>query len=111
MSYWLDKIDALVAQQKKMEAPLTLEGIPGITLAEFARRNLAVEIYSELLRSTFWLCSNDQMFSQIEEDAPGSVCYTVDEMRELIDLDPSPVDLQKIQDAKITFTSSILKNR
>ncbi len=111
MSYWLNKIDALIDQQKKAKTQLSLEGIPGITLAEFARHDLAVEIYSEFLQCELWLCSNHKMASQIREAAPGSVCYTVDEMRKLIDLDPSLVDLQKIQDAKIAFPGSILKNR
>ena len=76
MSYWLDKIEEIIEQQKKEETPLTIESIPGITLAEFARRDIAVEIYSEFLQCKIWLCSNDEIATQLKMDAPEQVCYT-----------------------------------
>ena len=109
MSYWLDKIDEILEQQKKEETSLTVESIPGITLAEFARRDIAVEIYSEFLQCDIWLCSNDEIASQLKKDAPEQVCYTLDEIRSLLTLNPSPESLKKNHEAKIVFPNSKLK--
>ena len=109
MSYWLDKIDEILEQQKKEEKSLTVESIPCITLAEFARRDIAVEIYSEFLQCDIWLCSNDEIASQLKKDAPEQVCYTLDEIRSLLTLNPSPESLKKIHEAKIVFPNSKLK--
>ncbi len=100
MSYWLDKIEEVIEKQIKEETPLTLECIPGITLAEFARRDIAVEIYSEFLQCKIWLCSNDEIATQLKKDAPEQVCYTLDEIRSLLTLNPSPESLKKIHEAK-----------
>lgn len=109
MSYWLDKLDELIEQEKKEETPTTLENIPGITLAEFARRNMAVEIYSELLGCNIWLCSNKEMAAQVKKDDPETVTYTTHELRELVKLNPDPEGLKKIHDAKRVFPGSTLK--
>ena len=109
MSYWLDKLDEILEQQKKEETPLTVESIPGITLAEFASRDMAVEIYSEFLQCDIWLCSNDEIASQLKKDASEQVCYTLDEIRSLSTLNPSPESLKKIHEAKIVFPNSKLK--
>jgi hypothetical protein len=99
----------LLEQQKKEETSLTVESIPGITLAEFARRDIAVEIYSEFLQCDIWLCSNDEIASQLKKDASEQVCYTLDEIRSLSTLNPSPESLKKIHEAKIVFPNSKLK--
>ncbi len=109
MSYWLDKLDEIIEQQKNEETPLTLECIPGITLTEFARRDIAVEIYSDFLQCNLWLCSNNEMATQLKKDAPEQVCYTLDELRHLISLNPDPKSLQKINSAKSVFPGSTLK--
>jgi len=111
MSYWLDKIEEIIEQQKKEETPLTVECIPGITHAEFAKRDLAVEIYSDFLQCNIWLCSNDEIATQLKRDAPGQVCYTLDEIKSLLTLNPSPESLKKIHEAKIVFPNSKLKER
>ena len=109
MGYWLNKLDSITEQKKGVDNQLTLEEIPGITLSEFARRDMAVEIFSEFLQCNIWLCSNDGMAAQIMKDAPGSFCYTVDELRHLISLDPGPESLRKIHEAKIMNPGSIIK--
>jgi len=109
MSYWLDRLDEIIEQQEKEETPLTVESIPGITLAEFARRTIAVEIYSDFLQCNLWLCSNNEMAAQIRRDAPEQICYTLDEIRSLLTLNPSPESLKKIHEAKLVFPNSNLK--
>jgi len=109
MSYWIDRVDEILDQQKKEETPLTVESIPGITLAEFARRDIAVEIYSEFLQCDIWLCSNDEIASQLKKDASEQACYTLKELRHLLTLNPSPESLKKIHEAKIVFPNSKLK--
>lgn len=109
MSYWLDKFEAIIDEQKQKETELSIEEIPSITLAEFARRDMAVEIYSELLNCKLWLCSNDEMTVQIKRDAPGAVCYTVSELRELIRLKPGLESLRSVHDIKVIFPCSTIK--
>lgn len=58
MSYWVDKLEKLIEEQKKQEPSLAVEGLPNIPLFEFYRREMAVEIYSEVLVCNLWLCSN-----------------------------------------------------
>ena len=109
MSYWLEKIEEVIEKQIKEDTPLTVECIPGITLTEFARRDIAVEIYSDFLQCNLWLCSNNEMATQLKKDAPEQVCYTLDELRHLISLNPDPKSLQKINSAKSVFPGSTLK--
>lgn len=109
MSYWLDKIEEIIEQQEKKETPLALERIPGISLGEFEKRDIAVEIYSEFLECNIWLCSNYEIAAQLKKDAPEQVCYTLDEIRWILTLSPSPGSLAKIHEAKIVFPNSKLK--
>ena len=109
MSYWLDKIEEIIEQQRKEETPLSVECVPGITLVEFARRDIAVEIYSDFLQCNIWLCSNNEMVAQIRSDDPEQLCYTTHELRELVKLNPGSEDLKKIHDAKRVFPGSTLK--
>lgn|GEM_PF-1784961 len=79
-----------------------------LRLSEFERRDLAVEIYSEVLGCTVWLCSNKEMASQVKRDDP-EACYTTHELRELVKLNLHSEDLKKIHDAKRVFPGSSLK--
>jgi len=109
MSYWVDKIEEAIVQQKKEDTPLTVENLPSITLTEFARRDIAVEIYSDFLQCNIWFCSNNEIATQLKKDAPGQVCYTIDEIRSLLTLNPSPESIKKIHEAKTSFAGSIIK--
>lgn len=103
MSYWVEKFDAIADRLKNEETPASVEGISGIALTEFARRDIAVEIYSEVLGCNIWFCSNDKIATQIRKDSQGQVCYTVEELRHLISLNPGPESLIKIHEAKRIF--------
>jgi hypothetical protein len=48
------------------------------------------------------------MIAQVKQDDPGAVTYTVDEMRELIRLNPDPESLQAINNTKSVFGNSRL---
>jgi len=106
MSYWVNKLDELIERQKNAEIPLTIESISDITLSEFARREIAVEIYSEYLDCTLWLCSNSEMANQLRRDDPDKTCYTLEEIKHLLSLNPSIESLKQIHEAKVTFPSS-----
>lgn len=108
MSYWGKKLEKLINEQNEQETTLTPEMLPALTLTEFARRNIAIEIYSEVLGCNLWLCSNNEMKAQIVRDAPGQVYYTAKELRNLVKLDLSPKDLMKIHEAKEIFSNSRL---
>jgi hypothetical protein len=106
MSNWVEKLEKLIEEQKKHETPLDIEGLSRLSLAEFSRRDMAVEIYSEILGREVWLCSNAEMVLQIKDDLPGAICYTAKELREIVKLNPSPEDLKQINEAKTTFPAS-----
>lgn len=109
MSYWVEKFDEVAERLKQEETPATVEGISGTTLTEFARRDIAVEIYSEVLECNLWLCSNNKIAAQIRKDAPGQVCYTADELRHLLNLNPRPEDLIKVHNTKNIFDGTLIK--
>ena len=87
---------------------INLERILSMRLSEFAKRNMAIEIYSEVLGRSFWLCFNELMALQVKEDYPDTVTYTVDEMRELIRLNPNTESLRSIHNVKSVFGNSRL---
>ena len=76
MSY-LEIIDRVLEKQRKEKANPQRD-ISLLRLSELAKRNIAIEIYSEILGCTVWLCSNELMALQVKEDYPGAVTYTVD---------------------------------
>ena len=88
------------------ETTPTLDQVSLWTLSQLAKRNMAIEIYSEILDREVWLCSNELMVLQVKEDYPDAVTYTVDEMRELIRLNPTPEDIKRIYDAKSVLERS-----
>ena len=102
MREWLFK----VPDDELLEEAGNLVDIPFLLLSEFEKREIAVEIYSELLKCNIWLCSDEDMADQIKMDSPGAVCYTTHELRDIIKLNPSPESLKKINEAKGTFPGS-----
>ncbi len=104
MSY-LQKLENLTEKQKSEPKPSSKE-ILQMSLSKFASRDLAVEIYSEVLRCKIWFCSNTDMAKQIKGDDPTAVCYTAGELQKLIELNPSKDFLKKIHDTKSVFKNS-----
>jgi hypothetical protein len=82
------------------------DNLPQLTLDEFAKRNIAIEMFSEILGSNVWLCSNEEMANQIKRDIPDAVCYTSDELRDLLNLYPTPEDIRKLNLVKGQFNNS-----
>ena len=82
--------------------------IPNIKISEFKKRNIAVEVYSEILNENVWFCSNEEMVKQILEDDSNAVCYTANELQKLIELNPSKDFLKKIHDTKTVFDDSTI---
>jgi len=93
---------------KTLQARLNKE-VEKLKLSEFERRDIAVEIYSEVLGCTVWLCSNKEMAAQVKKDDPEAITCTTHELRELVKLNPGSEDLKKIHDAKRVFPGSTLK--
>lgn len=113
----MSKIWDIILKKKNHEfeardKPQTVENVCGITINEFKKRTLGIEIFSEVLNENVWFCSDEGMAEQIQNDDPGAVCYTADELSELIDLDPSEDFLKKIHNAKSVFEDSrIIKTK
>lgn len=93
-----------------LEEPKTqsfaIEGISKMTLLELSKRDMAIEIYSEILGCNIWLCNDEEMASQIKRDDPRAITYTVDEIRRLLSLKVSPEEIKRIHDAKSVFEGS-----
>jgi hypothetical protein len=77
-----------------------------LELSEFAKRNMGIEIYSEILGCNVWLCSNEEMASQLRQDDPEAITYTVKELIELIKLQPDSDEIIRINHAKKVFANS-----
>ncbi len=92
--------------KKNIESPCNFDHISQLKLSELSKRNMAIEIYSEILERTVWLCSNELMALQVKEDDPEAVCFTVDEMKQLIKLQPTPEELRRLYDVKSVFNGS-----
>jgi len=96
-------------QKEKLEArnePLGVDEVCGISIDEFRKRNIAVEIYSKVLDEKIWFCSNTDMAKQIKGDDPSAVCYTTDELQKLIELNSSKEFLKNIHETKKVFNPS-----
>lgn len=108
MGYWLDKLEKAKAEIKRKETPATVEGISDMRFSELEKRNLAVEIYSEILGYSVWLCGNGKMVNQLQEDAPDALVFTVPEFRHLLELNPGPEALKQIFTVKKAFPGSAI---
>lgn len=104
---YLDIIDRVLEEQKK-EPKQVFGDISLLRLSELAKRNMAIEIYSQILSCEVWLCSNELMVKSVKKDYPAAITYTVDEMKELIRLNPTPEDLKRVHNAKTVFPGSKL---
>jgi len=100
----------LKKQNHEFEPEITIINFPKLLLSEFKKCNMAVEVYSEFLDEKIWFCSNTDMAKQIKEDDPAAITYTVDEILNLIELNPAPEELRRIHNAKEVFTGSKLIN-
>ena len=89
-----------------LRSKLTIENIPSIKLSDFANLDCAIKIHSKVLNAEVWLCSDNEMEKQINNEEPGITTYTVREIMELIKLNPSPHELRKINDIKAVFRGS-----
>ena len=78
-------------------------------IQDFAKRNLAFQIYSKTLNEEIWFCSNKSMENKIRNDDPDSTCYTADELLEIIKLDLTKERLKKLHDLKKTFRGRVVQ--
>ena len=92
----------------KREEPqsLEIEGVSRLTLFELSKRDIAIQVYSGFLNCIIWLCSNEEMAAQIKRDDPEAITYSVDEIMNLIKLNPDPDGLRRIHNAKEVFMNS-----
>jgi hypothetical protein len=109
MSY-LERVEKYMSKRREggnsKEETLNLDHILKLKLSELAKRNMAIEIYSEILGCEIWLCSNEEMATQVREDEPGAIIYTTEELQKLIELNPDPEGLRNIHIAKSIFSGS-----
>jgi len=83
-----------------------IQNIEQMRLSEIEKRDIAIEIYSDVLCSEIWLCSNEELSAQVQHENPGAVCYIVSELRELIRNCTNSEDLKIIHGAKCVFSNS-----
>ena len=75
-------------------------------LSELSKRKIAIMIYSQILNSNIWICSNEEMITQVKEDEPGAITYSLDEIRKILNLNPKPEELRELHNAKLVFPNS-----
>ena len=85
---------------------LTPNEIATMGLSECAERGIAIEIHSEVLGSNIWFCPDDAMANQLKKDDPSAITYTVDELKHLLNLNPTPEDIKKLHFLKKGFKNS-----
>jgi len=85
---------------------LLKKDIGTLNLSELSKRRIAIMIYSTILNSNIWICSNEEMITQVKEDEPGAITYSLDEIRKILNLNPNPEDLKAIHNAKSVFPNS-----
>ena len=85
---------------------ILIQNIEQMRLSEIEKRDIAIEIYSDVLCSEIWLCSNEELSAQVQHEDSESVCYIVSELRELNRNCTSPEDLKIIHEAKRVFSNS-----
>ncbi len=96
--------EILVQVYKEDFLPLT-----EMKIKNFAKRNLAIQVYSKTLNEEVLFCSNASMEKKVRTDQPESVCYTADELLEIIKLDLTKERLMKFHELKKTFRGKVLK--
>jgi len=96
--------EVLVQDYKENFLPLT-----EMKIKDFAKRNLAFEVFSKTLNEEVLFCSNASMEKKVRTDQPESVCYTADELLEIIKLDLTKERLMKFHELKKTFRGKVLK--
>lgn len=75
-------------------------------LSEMEKQEIVIKIYSDVLCSELWLCSNEELSAQVQHEHLGTVCYTVSEMINIIKLNPGFGAIQTIHEAKAVFQGS-----
>ncbi len=93
-----------------LRSQLTVESIPSIKLSDFANLDCAIKIHSKVLNAEVWLCSDNEMEKQINNEEPWITTYTVSEIMELIKLNPSSEDVIRIHSVKEVFNHSKIIN-
>jgi hypothetical protein len=82
------------------------DNLPQLTLDEFSKRNMGIEIYSEVVGGNIWFCCDSAMANQIRKENPSTITYTVDELRHLLSLNPTPEEIKKLNLVKEEFSNS-----
>ena len=98
-------VETLEEQVKRLEEVLK-HNIEQMRLSEIEKREMAIKIYSDVLCDEIWLCSNEELSAQVQNEDPGVVCYIISELRELIRNCTNPDNLKIIHDAKCVFPNS-----
>ncbi len=77
-----------------------------LPLKKLKELNIALQVESEVLNDTFWICSNDKMSEQVKKDDPDSVVYHIDEIGEILKSEPDKENLLSTHEAKKFFRKS-----
>jgi len=66
----------------------------------------SVLIHSEKLNKDIWICKDEQNQSDITSKQRDAICFTIDELKILSELNPNLSDYKKIIDAKQVFNNA-----
>ncbi len=95
---YLDKLEKFKAREKEdknqsEKERLTLHDAISMCHSENKKSRKGLRIYFDILESTIWLCIDKEQASQVEQDDPEAICYTVAEIEEILSRKPNHEDL------------------
>ena len=99
----LDNFDA-----SKIPKNASKENKKSFNQSTFKERDLAFQVYSEVLKCKVWFCSNDAMAKQVMNDDPEAITYTADELTRLLKHNPTPEGLNSINNVKKVLKQSVI---
>jgi len=92
---------------EKKEYKENLIPLNEMKIKDFAKRSMAIQIFSKTFDEEIWFCSNEEMANKIREDDPESICYTADELIHLNNLNLDKSGIRKLHNLKKTFRGKI----
>jgi len=97
-----------VEQKVKILEERLKEAISQLRFSEFSKLDISLEVDSDVLGCTIWFCPNEESASALKAENPKAVTYTADELLEILNLDPSHEDLNRIHCIKTIFKDSVV---
>lgn len=95
---------ALLVENRPHENNTNHDHITFMPLDKFGKSNMAIKVYSELLREEIWIVSNEEMKNKVADE--GLVVFLPHEIQHLTKIRAATDEIKKIHMVKKTFLGS-----